>query len=86
MKMLKSIDEQLMADKLQEVLDSVSQGQQVTILRHGIPLAYLTPADAEEGRESEVARRAFENMKTIARRNSFEGLNIRELIEEGRRY
>jgi prevent-host-death family protein len=84
--MLKSIDENSIAEKLHELLESVSQGQQVTILRRGIPLAYLTPADAEEARTPERVREALDELKEIGRQSSLSGLDIRKLIDEGRRF
>ncbi len=67
---------------LPRLLDEVSRGEIITITKHGVPVAVLSPP-VESGMAGvpEVAAglRAFRNGHSLG------GLPIRELIDEGRR-
>ncbi|HNR33254.1 MAG TPA: type II toxin-antitoxin system prevent-host-death family antitoxin [Candidatus Hydrogenedentes bacterium] len=68
--------------KLPELLDRVCKGEEITITRHGVPVALLTSAAKRGARNVEDtirAIRAFRKGRTLA------GLSIREMINEGRR-
>lgn len=66
-----------------ELLELVEGGQEITITRHGVPVARLIPVQrttsAAERREAIVA------MRELSRQNRLEGVKIKDLIEEGRR-
>jgi prevent-host-death family protein len=69
--------------RFSELLERVEQGEEVTITRHGTPVARLVPvrqASSPEQRRSVVAR-------MINRRASQKlgGLKVKDLIAEGRR-
>ncbi len=66
-----------------ELLERVEHGEEVTITRHGAPVARMVPLR----RISTPAERrvAIEAMRRAARGRSLGGLKIRDLIEEGRR-
>lgn len=70
---------------LSQLLDRVAKGEEITITRHGKPVAILVPADpvARKPEIGEVIEqlRAFRKGNTLGEENS-----IRDLIEEGRRF
>ncbi len=67
-----------------QLLDQVVRGKKVLITRHGKPVAVLGPPPAEETRD---VRQVVAAMKELRRGNRLgEGLSLRDLIEEGRRY
>ncbi len=66
-----------------ELLDRVVAGEQITITRHGAPVARLVPVDpvvSEEERRAAVAA-----MRQLAGRNRLGGLSVKSLIAEGRK-
>ncbi len=67
---------------LPALLDRVAQGEQITITRHGVPVAMLVPAS--DARRHDV-RETIEAMLEFRKGNRLDGLSIREMIEEGRR-
>ena len=70
--------------KLSELLDLVEAGEEITITRHGKPVATLgAPRKPRLSRESlEEVLRSMDEVRN--RDQGFGG--IKELIEEGRRY
>lgn len=71
---------------LPRLLEEVEHGESITITRRGFPVARLVPADGENGGER---REAVEAMLEFGRKHNLklpEGMTIREMIEEGRRY
>ena len=67
---------------LPRLLDEVAAGDEITITKHGVPVAVLVPATPRSTRtiaETIAALRAFRG------RHPLDGLTIRELIDEGRR-
>ncbi len=67
---------------LPTLLDRVAQGEQITITRHGVPVAMLVPATA--GRKPNI-RETIQAMLEFRKGQRLDGLSIREMIEEGRR-
>lgn len=69
---------------LSELLDQVAKGKRILITRRGKPAALLGPPPIEVKKDlKEVIR----EMKALRRGNVLgEGLSIRDLIEEGRRF
>jgi len=66
-----------------ELLERVSAGEQITITRHGAPVARLVPINAVS---SENERRAaVAAMRQLAGRNRLDGLSVKALIAEGRK-
>ncbi len=70
-------------NKLSALLDEVENGGEVTITRHGKPVAKLVPAAA--GLDHEKARRAVEAIRAMRKGVTLGGLKIKDLINEGRR-
>ncbi len=69
---------------LSQLLDQVARGKRVLITRHGKPAAVLGPPPAEGAGD---VRQVIAAMKALRRGNVLgEGLSLRDLIEEGRRY
>ena len=66
-----------------ELLDKVESGQEITITKHGTPVAKLVPVKRKHTREER--RAAIERIKKLSEGLSLGGLKIRDLINEGRR-
>ena len=67
---------------LPRLLDEVARGETITITKHGVPVAVLSPpvASGTAGvREAAAGLRAFRNGHHL------HGVTIRQLIDEGRR-
>jgi prevent-host-death family protein len=67
---------------LPQLLDRVAKGEKITITKHGVPVAMLVPA--RRGRLD--VQTAVDKLKEFRKGRSLDGLTIREMIEEGRRY
>ncbi|GIL02152.1 MAG: hypothetical protein BroJett030_20510 [Alphaproteobacteria bacterium] len=73
-------------NKLSALIDRAERGEEIIITRNGKPVARLVAA---QGRDVERARKAAEEivkMRESLPSDTLEGLTIRQLIEEGRRY
>ncbi|MEW6201292.1 MAG: type II toxin-antitoxin system prevent-host-death family antitoxin [bacterium] len=68
---------------LSRLLERVEKGEQFTITRHGIPVARLVPPD----RAAKMATAdAVAELKRLRKRCNLNGLSLRAMIEEGRRF
>ena len=70
-------------NRLSELLQLVENGEEVTITRHGKPVARLVPA-YDAGRDK--VKEAVEWLKRTRKERNLDGLTIKELINEGRKY
>jgi len=68
---------------LSELLEKVEAGEEITITKHGAPIAKLVPIKKEASAEERVA--AIRRIQTLSRGLSLSGLKIKDLISEGRR-
>ena len=68
---------------LSELLDKVEAGEEITITKHGTPVAKLVPVKKEANTEERVA--AIQRIQMLGRGLSLGGLKIKHLISEGRR-
>jgi prevent-host-death family protein len=68
---------------LPELLRRVEKGERITITRHGHPVAELVPASDERRRR--VAE-SITKLQEFSKGHKLDGMTIRQLIEEGRRY
>lgn len=68
---------------LSELLEKVEAGEEITITKHGSPVAKLVPIKKEASQEERLA--AVERIQKLAAGLSLRGLKIRDLITEGRR-
>jgi len=71
-------------NRLSELLKLVENGQEVTITRHGRPVARLVSASATGNQEK--VQEALEWLKRTRRKRKLDRQTIRQLINEGRKY
>ena len=70
-------------NRLSELLKLVENGQEVTITRHGKPVARLVPPEpADRAR----ILKALEELKKMRKQRKLDGLTLKELINAGRKY
>lgn len=70
-------------NRLGGLLDLVEQGEEITITRHGKPVARLVAANDKFDREA--ALRAVREIEEMRKGVTLGGIPIRELIYEGRK-
>jgi prevent-host-death family protein len=68
---------------LAELLNRVELGERIIITRHGRPVAELCPVG---GRDPQRIRRAIKSLQELRSRAGSSIEEIRQMIEEGRRY
>ena len=68
---------------LSELLEKVAAGEEITITKHGAPVAKLVPVKKEIRPEERVA--AIDRIQKLATGLSLSGLKVKDLIREGRR-
>ncbi|MGH7883930.1 MAG: type II toxin-antitoxin system Phd/YefM family antitoxin [Candidatus Dormibacteraceae bacterium] len=66
---------------LPRLLSEVAKGRSITITRHGLPVACLTPVQQPRPPVREVIQR----LRALRKGVTLGGVSIRELLEEGRR-
>jgi len=66
-----------------ELLERVENGAEITVTRHGLPVARMVPVRKKLTREQKAE--LIEEMIEDSRGRSLGGLKIRDLINEGRR-
>lgn len=67
---------------LAKLLEKVAQGYQITITKHGVPVAVLQPVDPEKRTDITAV---INDLRQFRSQNKLENITIREMIEEGRR-
>jgi prevent-host-death family protein len=67
---------------LPRLLDEVAQGEAITITKHGVDVAVLTPVSHAA---SMTPAQAVAGLRAFRRVHRLDGISIRELIDEGRR-
>lgn len=70
-------------NRLGSLLDLVEQGEEVTITRHGKPVARLVSAKPGFDRQAAIAAAA--RIRAMRKGVTLGGLKIKDLIEEGRK-
>ena len=68
---------------LSELLEKVEAGEDITITKHGVPIARLVPVEKEVSPEERLA--AIERIQKLASGLSLGGLKVKDLLSEGRR-
>ena len=68
---------------LSELLEKVEAGEEITITKHGAPIARLVPVEKDVSPEERLA--AIERIQKLAIGLSLGGLKVRDLLREGRR-
>ena len=69
-------------NRLSALLDQVERGAEITITRHGIPVAKLVPAGPAFDREK--ARRAAVGLRAVSHGATLGGIPLKTLLDEGR--
>ncbi len=69
---------------LPQLLERAANGEEFTITKHGKPVARLVPPRG--AKPAPDVRSAVEAMKQFRKGRTLGGLDIREMIEEGRRF
>ncbi|GEO40751.1 prevent-host-death family protein [Skermanella aerolata] len=64
------------------LLERVAQGEQITITRHGTPVAKIVPIG---GPDRNLIEHAIARIKEFGKGQTLGGLSVRELRDEGRR-
>lgn len=67
--------------RLSALLDRVEAGESITITRHGVPVAVLSPPSA---RTTMTVREAIDGIRAFRKGRRTTGEEIRSWIEEGR--
>jgi prevent-host-death family protein len=65
------------------LLKRVAQGEEIAITKHGVPVALLVPA---ANRRKKDPKKVAERIRALRQGARLEGVTIRQLLEEGRRY
>ncbi|OGQ33477.1 MAG: prevent-host-death protein [Deltaproteobacteria bacterium RIFCSPHIGHO2_12_FULL_43_9] len=68
---------------LPKLLEKVSKGEEFTITKHGVPVAQLIPISRAKRRDMQSS---IEKVLKFRGDRSLGGLNVRDLIKEGRKY
>jgi prevent-host-death family protein len=68
---------------LSELLEKVEAGEEITITKHGAPVAKLVPVKKEVRPEERLA--AIDRIQKLASGLSLRGLKVQDLIAAGRR-
>ena len=68
---------------LSKLLEKVEAGEEITITKHGAPVAKLVPVRKEVSVDERLA--AIERIQQLAAALSLGGLKVKDLINEGRR-
>ena len=68
---------------LSRLLKRVQQGEKITITRHGVPVAILSPAEKGTTHEFPVL---INELDELRRRTKPGAESIKDMIEEGRRF
>jgi prevent-host-death family protein len=69
---------------LSKLLDRVAAGERITISRNGMPVAQLVPL-ARASSQSDV-QQAIQELLAFRNAHPLDGVAIKELINEGRRF
>lgn len=67
---------------LTQLLDRVAAGEEITITRHGTPIARLVPVNLASRRQ---IGETIAKLKEFSKGQTLGGLKIKDLINEGRR-
>jgi prevent-host-death family protein len=65
-----------------ELLERVENGQEITITRHGTPIAKLSPINKPT--TPDERREAIRRWRELSKDITLDGLKIKDLINEGR--
>ena len=66
-----------------ELLERVESGEEITITRHGSPVARMVPV--RRGPSREQRRASIEALRALAKGRRLGNVRLRDLVERGRR-
>jgi prevent-host-death family protein len=70
---------------LPQLLERVAKGEEFTITKHGKPVARLVPVSITQSKPD--VRQVIEELKAFSKGNTLgDGITVRDLIEDGRRF
>lgn len=69
---------------LSELLKRAAKGEEITITKHGVPVALLV-SPRKEVRRKDLSV-VIQGIRAFRREHALGGISLRELIEEGRRF
>jgi len=69
---------------LSALLERVSKGETITITKHGVAVAKLVPIGNDKPKRD--VKQVIAELREFRKGNRLDGLSIREMIDEGRRY
>lgn len=72
-------------NSLSALIEQVEKGEEITITRHGKPVARLVAPMSDAERKAK-AREAADWIRANRKPNALAGMRLKDLIEEGRRY
>lgn len=72
-------------NNLSALIERVERGEEVTITRHGKPVAKLVSTGNDDERRARV-RAAIDWIRANRTGNALDGGSIKDMIEEGRRF
>ncbi len=67
--------------KFSELLDRVAKGEKLIITRRGVPVAVIAPVSLHKSRKVDEV---IEEIKKFRKKRRLKGLDIKQLIQEGR--
>lgn len=69
---------------LSELLNRASKGEQITITKHGVPVALLV--SPKQGMRKKDLSVVIQGIREFRSQHALGGISLRELIDEGRKY
>lgn len=72
--------------ELKSVLEQLTKGERFLLTEGGRPVAMIAPPEVDETQEPSEAVRNFKEWRRQSAPTLGEGLTIRQMIEEGRRF
>ncbi len=67
---------------LPKLLERVRKGERITITKHGVPVAVMLPPEFQRKADP---KKIISELRDFRDQHNLNGLNLREMIEEGRR-
>jgi len=72
--------------QLEQLVSEAEQGESIVLTRDGVPVASIVPRATRSEADRARALKAVEDIRRLSRGQSLDGLSIKDLINEGRKY
>lgn len=72
--------------RLEQLVSEAEQGESIVLTRDGVPVATIVPKMTRSEADRARALQAVEEIKRLSRGQSLDGLSIKDLINEGRKF